>query len=131
MLTSASGTQPSPSTSALIRNGEYRRISGAIVTEYADHVTAVTTATRSPSTFPETPPPATKPTPTNATSAASQKPDCIRSRPTAAAINAVKTGVAPSTSATVDALVLSIATTKLTWFTKSRRPASVNSCQSA
>ena len=32
MLTSASGTQPIASTSALIRYGEYRRMSGAIVT---------------------------------------------------------------------------------------------------
>ena len=33
MLTSASGTQPSASTSALMRKGEYRCISGAIATE--------------------------------------------------------------------------------------------------
>ena len=39
--TAAIGIQPSASTSALIRNGEYRRISGAIATEYIAHVSAV------------------------------------------------------------------------------------------
>src|SRR5262245_51938783 len=102
----ATAAQPMASTSALIRYGEYDRISGAIATVYAAHVAAVATPSASPFRLPDTPPDlpsAISATPANDTAAAIQKRPCTRSSPIAKAISAVKIGVAPRISAIVDA----------------------------
>src|SRR5690348_9149851 len=109
MPTAAIGSQPRASTSAEIRKGEYRRISGVIATEYIAQVSAVDTASPSPNTWPENPPDpeATKATPTSETAVAIQKLRPIRSRPITLATTPMKIGVVPRNSVTVAAEVLS------------------------
>ena len=69
------------------------------------------TASPSPTSCPENPPEpdATKPTPINETTAASQKPRPIRSSPITLASTPMKIGVVPRKSVTVAAEVLSTA----------------------
>src|SRR5581483_4568163 len=120
MPTAAIGIQPSASTMALIRNGEYRRMRGVIATEYIAQVRAVATARPSPKTCPENPPDpeATRATPTSETPVAIQKPRPIRSSPTTLATTPMKIGVVPRKSVTVAADVLSIEYTKHSWLAK-------------
>jgi len=65
----------------------------------------VSTPSKSPVTFPPKPPlpDATKPTPMNERTAATQKLRCRRSSPTTVAMIPMKIGVVPSRSAIVEA----------------------------
>src|SRR5579862_1069178 len=106
---------------------------GAIATEYAAHVAAVQAASRSPSTSLETPPlppPAIRPTPKNERSAASQNVDVGRSIRASSAKRPTNTGVVPSTSPTVEAVVRWIELTKQSWFRKINSAASATSLAS-
>src|SRR6185437_14075875 len=103
-----SGIQPTASTCELILKGLYRRISGAIVREYAAQATAAESATRFPKRSPPSPPPepaAISPTPTNETSAAAQNIRGGCSSPTRVAMIAAQIGTVPSIKPIVDALV--------------------------
>ena len=93
---------------ALSLNGEYRRMSGPIATEYAAHVAEPSSASTSPFTFAERLPPdptATSATPANEKPAASQKRSGRCSMPLPRAKSAVKIGSVPKRSATVAAVV--------------------------
>src|SRR4249919_1617108 len=91
-------TETTARKTALSRNGEYLRMSGAIATEYAPHVAAPSTASRSPLRFEDTllPEPAvTRTTPAKERDAAIQKRRPSRSIPTRREIRAVKIGSVP------------------------------------
>src|SRR5262249_30245771 len=106
--TSASGSHMTSRTSALIRYGEYRRMSGAIVTEYTAQAAAIPRTSRSPPRSADRlapDPTATSATPPNVTRAAIQNWSDSCSSPTADATRAVKMGVVPRISATVVAVV--------------------------
>src|SRR5689334_4266387 len=98
-------------------------MSGTISTEYAAHAAAQARAIRSPFNVPATlpEPTATSATPPNDTAAASQKPLSICSSRKSHAKIPTKTGVVPSTSATVDAVEYFSAYTKQNWFVTTRR----------
>ena len=96
--TAAIGSQPSASTSAEIRNGEYRRISGVIETEYIAHVSAVDTASPSPTRRARRTRPSRRrrmPRRPSETAVASQNPRPIRSSPITLATTPMKIGVVP------------------------------------
>ena len=83
-------------------------MSGPIATEYAAQVAAPARARESPFRFAEKLPPepaATRATPANESSAASQKRVLMCSMPVPRAISAVKIGRVPNSSATVVAVV--------------------------
>jgi hypothetical protein len=108
----AISTQLPASTTALMRDGEYRRISWVTTAEYAAQVAAVRTPSITPPTPPWISPPdpsATKPTPTKETTAPHQNRTVSRSVRVASPISAAKIGVAPRTSPTTDADVVSSA----------------------
>src|SRR5262245_45515386 len=119
--TASSGTDAAASSTALSRNGEYRRIRGAIATEYPAQVSEPSTASPSPFRSADRLPPepsATSATPAKETSAASQNRRLRCSTPLPRAKSAVKIGSVPNRSATVVAVVNFSAYTKLSWFTK-------------
>src|SRR5918911_2281047 len=104
-------------------------MSGATITEYAAHVAAVATASTSPATSAETPPPdptATSATPANETRLATQKMRERRSSPAARAMSAAKIGVEPRMSATVVAVVSLTAYMYVSWFSQTPTPAAAS-----
>ena len=112
------GIEASPSTTALIRVAEWRRISGVTRIEYAAHVAAVSTPKSTPPRSPESSPPepsATSATPAKERSAPSQKR--VGGDSTRAAIpkSAAKIGVAPRMSPSTEAVERSSAETNATW----------------
>ena len=102
------GIEASPSTTALIRVAEWRRISGVTRIEYAAHVAAVSTPKSTPPRSPETSPPepsATSATPAKERSAPSQKRRRRRlDARVAIPSSAAKIGVAPRMSPSTEAV---------------------------
>ena len=74
---------------------------------------------------------ATRPTPANEIAAAIQKRRESRSSPSASPISAANAGVAPSSSAIVDALVRWSAYTNASWLRKMKNAATATSGRSA